>query len=298
MSTITASTGPSAGAEPSAGTGAGAPEGSRGIRIQPIVFTRRVALWRDLLETVGLRAESGDDVFAVYAGDQGSVAIHALHAGADLPEGTVKLAWTVPDLEAFRRDAEAAGCPSRVTAQSFGDELHVEVPGVGWIGVTEEAEPPAPDAGGGAGVSGGEETPRPSLRVLARVDALDIEAVSACFEALGWSPRFRAVDGHYASLASHGLLAVSRQESALPTVGGDATALLSLETDTPRTEADRLGDLGVDVALTEQSWGWAVSVPTPSDWPLRLVQPPLDDPAYEYADPAEQAAADQVAVDG
>jgi len=267
------------------------------MRVQPIIFTGRIALWRDLLETIGLHRESGDDVFAVYAGEAGSVALHALPGAAvpadtaSLPEGIVKLAWTVPDLTAFRRDADAAGFSTRLVHQTFGDELHVEIPEVGAVAVTQE-EPILLDAPRDrAGVG-------PSLRVVARVDATDPEPIRESLEAMGWSPRFRAVDGRYVALSSAGTLSVARRESGLPTIGGDATAILALETDTPRTEFDRLSDLGLDVSLTEQSWGWTVSIPTPSGWELRLVQPPLDDPAYEYADPVEQAAADQVAVDG
>lgn len=263
-------------------------DGSHTLRVQPIIFTGRIALWRDLLETIGLRRESGDDVFTVYRGEAGSVALHAAHESPGLPEGTVKLAWTVPGLEAFRRDADAAGLATRLARQAFGDELRVEVPDLGWVTVTEGAVGRVADDGNPGA---------PSLRVLARVNAIEVDAVRQGLEALGWEPRFWAVDATYAELSSDGLMAVSRREAPLPTVGRDATAILALETDTPRTECDRLADEGLDVSLTEQSWGWSVSVPTPSDWVLRLVQPPLDDPAYEYADPQEQAAADEVASD-
>ncbi len=264
---------------------------ARQMRIQPIIFTAHMMLWRDLVETIGLRRESGDDVFSVYAGEAGSVALHALAGDRTLPEGTVKLAWTVPDLTAFRDATDSAGFPTRPVHQRFGDELRVEMADVGAITVRQEDPIVFGATRDGSGMD-------PSLRIVARVDATDPQTICESLEAMGWSLRFRAIDGHYVALSSAGTLSVARREAGLPTVGGDATAVVLVETDTPRTEFDRLNALGLDVSLAEQSWGWTVSIPTPSGWELRLIQPPLDDPAYEYADPDEQAAADEVAIDG
>lgn len=260
------------------------------LRIQPIVFTSRMALWRDLLGVLGLTCVSeGGGHFVVFEGAFGSLALHRIgpatvEGGPELiPEGTVKLAWTVTDLAAFREDADAAGFATELVHQDFGAELRVELPDLGWVDVTEDALASPGD-------------PQGVPRVVARVNALDVDATDAALSALGWQRRFAAVDGTYVSLASEGLVSIAHG-TRLPTVGEDATAVLALEVDTPRTEADHLGEEGIDAALVEQSWGWSVEVPTPSDWILRLVQPPLDDPAYEYADQQEQASADSVAAD-
>ena len=263
------------------------------IGVQPIVFTRKVALWRDLLETIGLPRAFGDDVFSVHGAPYGSVAVHALGESSDILEGTVKLAWTVPDVAAYRADADAAGLSTELTRESFGDELRVDLPGLGMATVTAEAA--GADPAVGASASG--EDPVGALRVIERVNALDLGETRQNLEALGWSARFWAEDGSYVSMqAGAGLMAVARA-TRLPSVGQDATAILAVEVDTPRTEYDRLADSGLDLALTEHLWGLSVDIATPSDWVLSLVQPPLDDPAYEYADPVEQASADEVAAD-
>ncbi len=255
---------------------------SASVRIRPLVFTRHVVAWRDLLTTIGLNEVPGDDGrFAAYEGGAGSLFVHALE-GTGLPEGAVKLAWEVPDLVSYREDVDAAGFTTELIPQNFGDELHIEVPDLGWVAVTE-GQRVAP-----SGTTGG------SISVGARVGALDADEAVSAFRALGWAERFAATDGSYVSLSGDGLLAVARG-TRLPTLGDDAGAVLTLEVDTPRTEYERLGDLGLDVGLVEQSWGLAIEVATPSDWVLRLIQPPLDDPAYSYADPVEQEAADEVA---
>lgn len=253
------------------------------MSIRPTLITRRLAQWRELCAAVGLVEDgqpSPQATRVIVRGARGAVEVREPYPGEVAPEGAVMLSWTVPDVHAFQEDADAAGFTTELVAGEDDDVVRVELEDLGWVSVFQDQAGPA---------GGADESPR----VVARLNALDVEAARDALCALGWQFRFGARDGSYVSLESDGLVAVALG-TRLPTIDEGGTAILAIEVDTPQTEHRRLVELGFDAALVEQKWGEWVELPTPSDWVLRLVQRPIGDPDYEYADPQEQAAADAI----
>jgi predicted enzyme related to lactoylglutathione lyase len=245
-----------------------------GIVVRPVRFTDNMAAMRSFLEVLGLRPRIASDSGAwidMSAGG-GLVALHdATRSDTGGAHGATRLSFESDDLDALAARLEAAGVPdvviydetySRVLTctDPLGDGIHIDERMDDLYGYRRL------DAAKG------------SMSVLPVRFTLPTGPYGAFLEALGLSRVDEPNDFYVRYAASEdadgsvGLHFVYTDE--LPIVPGPAAAHLTLSSAEPMHDlADRLRAAGFDPTVTEQDFGWMLSVIDPDGQEIQVHEP-------------------------
>lgn len=219
------------------------------ITVRPIVFTAHPDRWQRMLTALGARVVVERPGWTVLACAGGRVAVHDVDDGDHLA-GTVRLAFEVPDLEAFHTEravaVASAGAVIEREAAGHGELLRVTAPD-GTVLQVDRAEP------------GGDTAPSASCpAVMPLWYTPEPARARAVLEALGLVAHIAADSGGWVDLtapAGGGRHAVHHAEAS----GSE----LSFEHDDVAALAETVAAAGVAVDVVDESYGRSARVAGP-----------------------------------
>jgi len=223
--------------------------------LRPIRFVTDVAAWQAFYADLGFISTGVEaDGWVVLAADSGRLALH--HAEPESPlVGKAKLAWEVPDLEAYRTAVAGTGTDIRRATFDRGDVLVADLP-QGRVVI---------DRADGAG---GTNPVRPEgLAVLPLVYTRSVIDGAEAATHLGLTRRITSDTNGWADLMGHGVLAFHRADSDAAedrTVDdGEISVEISLETGDVEALQTRVDAAGHPVDLIDEAYARTLRITAP-----------------------------------